>query len=179
MLALICSLLVYSNDYRGAWIFLNSPARAFAGYARGVHALFWLWFVALPHALLLAVTVWLWGPLDALLFTLFSAAAASLYLALDLLLIDGLPFTRPAESQSTSMTFLLMSVGGLVIALAVALQYYFLFHSRLAVLAATLAAALLALWLTRRSLASFTATMRFRVGLQTQETGSLYHEVAS
>jgi hypothetical protein len=59
------------------------------------------------------------------------------------------------------------------------LQYYFLFHSRLAVLAATLAAALLALWLTRRSLASFTATMRFRVGLQTQETGSLYHEVAS
>jgi hypothetical protein len=179
MLALICSLLVYSNDYRGAWIFLNAPARAFAGYARGVHALFWLWFVALPHALLLAVTVWLWGPLDALLFTLFSAAAASLYLALDLLLIDGLPFTRPAESQSTSMTFLLMSVGGLVVALAVALQYYFLFHSRLAVLAATLAAALLALWLTRRSLASFTATMRFRVGLQTQETGSLYHEIAS
>ena len=178
MLALICSLLVYSNDYRGAWIFLNAPARAFAGYARGVHALFWLWFVALPHALLLAVTVWLWGPLDALLFTLFSAAAASLYLALDLLLIDGLPFTRPAESQSTSMTFLLMSVGGLVVALAVALQYYFLFHSRLAVLAATLAAALLALWLPRRSLASFTATMRFRVGLQTLELGSLYHELA-
>ena len=39
-------------------------------------------------------------------------------------------------------------------------------------------AALLALWLTRRSLASFTATMRFRVGLQTLELGSLYHELA-
>ena len=179
MLALICSLLVYSNDYRGAWVFLAAPSRAFPGYARGVHALFWLWFVALPHALLLAVTVWLWGPLDALLFTLFSAAVASLYLALDLLLIDGLPFTRPAEPQNTSMTFLLMLVGGVVIALAVALQYYFLFHSRLAVLAATFVAALLALWLTRRSLASFIATMRFRVGLQTQGSGSLYHELAT
>lgn len=50
MLALICSLLVYSNDYRGAWIFLNAPARAFAGYARGVHALFWLWFVEIGRA---------------------------------------------------------------------------------------------------------------------------------
>jgi hypothetical protein len=43
---------------------------------------------------------------------------------------------------------------------------------------ATFVAALLALWLTRRSLASFTATMRFRVGLQTLELGSLYHELA-
>jgi len=179
MLGLICSLLIYSNDYRGAWVFLAAPSRAFPGYARGVHALFWMWFVALPHALLFAVTAWLWGPLDALLFTLFSAAVASLYLALDLLLIDGLPFTRPAEPQSTSMTFLLMFVGGVVISLAVALQYYFLFHSRPAVLAAALVAALLALWLTHRSLASFTATMRFRVEVLTQETGALYHEVTS
>jgi hypothetical protein len=48
-----------------------------------------------------------------------------------------------------------------------------------AVLAATFVAALLALWLTRRSLASFIATMRFRVGLQTQGSGSLYHELAT
>jgi hypothetical protein len=44
---------------------------------------------------------------------------------------------------------------------------------------ATFVAALLALWLTRRSLASFTAAMRFRVGLQTQQSGSLYHELAT
>lgn len=98
---------------------------------------------------------------------------------LDLRLIDGLPFTRLPKPQDTSTTLLLLFAGGPVIALAVALQYFFLFHSRPAVLAAALAAALLAFWLTRRSLASFTATMRFRVEVLTQETGSLYHEVAS
>ncbi len=46
-------------------------------------------------------------------------------------------------------------------------------------LAATFVVALLALWLTRRSVASFTSAMRFRVGLQTQESGSLYHELAT
>lgn len=179
MLALICPLLVYSNDYKGAWVFLAAPSRAFPGFARGVHALLLLWFVALPHLLLLAMTVWFWGPLDALLFFMFSAAVASLYLALDLRLIDGLPFTRPPEPQSGTMAIALMFFGGMAIALAVALQYFFLFHSRLAVLAAALASAFLALWLTRRSLAAFTATMRFRLNLLTQESGALYHELAS
>lgn len=98
---------------------------------------------------------------------------------LDLRLIDGLPFTRLPKPQDTSTTMLLLCAGGPVIGVAVALQYFFLFHSRPAVLAAALAAFILALWLTRRSLAAFTATMRFRVEGLTQETGSLYHEVAS
>ncbi|MGD0580169.1 MAG: hypothetical protein ABSC08_14710 [Bryobacteraceae bacterium] len=179
LVALVCALLVYTNDYKGAWVFLTAPSRALSGLARGVHALLWLWLVALPHLLLLASAVWFWGARDALLFTLYSAAVASIYLALDLRLIDGIPFSRAPEPQRAPIAFALVFVGSMVIGLAVALQYFLLFHSRLAVLAVTIAAFPFCLWFTRRSLASFTATMLFRLGVMTEETGALYHELAS
>jgi hypothetical protein len=99
------------------------------------------------------------------------------YLALELRLIEGVPFGKPVDT-SRGMVLLPMMIGGaLVIGVVVALQHFLLFHSRPLVLAVTLLAAAAAWFLTRGSLHTFEVSIRYHLGLVSQESTLLYKEI--
>ena len=120
---------------------------------------------------------WNWGLADALLFVAFSLATASVYLALELRLVEGVPFGKPVDTSRGMVLLPLMMAGGLVIAIVVALQHFLLFHSRPLVLAVTLLAAAAAYFLTRFSLHTFEVSIRYHLGLVSQESTLLYQEI--
>jgi hypothetical protein len=173
----ISTLIAYGGDYKGAWIFQLAPSRALGGFARGVHAALWIRFVVIPHVALAAALAWFWGIRDAALFAVFSAAVASLYLGIEIRTIDATPFTKQPVVASNPLAFLVLVVGGMIVATAVAVQYFLLFRSPLAVALATVALGALAYAATRSSLGTLETTMRFTLGLESGETGSLYKEI--
>jgi hypothetical protein len=173
----VCIALPYGSDHKGSWIFLAAPAAAFARFARGVFALLWLVFVAIPHVALFPLLAWLWGMPDALLFLTYSAAAASAYLSMELRLIDGVPFTQPPDPSQGARQMLLSIVGIFVLVIAVGVQYFVIFRSRALVAVAAVAIGAAAWIATRRSLRAVERTMRFRLGLLRAESGRFYREV--
>ncbi len=102
---------------------------------------------------------------------------SSIYLSLTLRMVEGLPFTKQMEANRGAGTMPLIILGAAIISAAVAAQHFLLFRSPFAVLAATIGLALLALWLTKSSLAAFADSIRFNLGLESNESGSFYVEM--
>ncbi len=173
----ICPALTYGRDYKGVWIFLLAPGRAFGPLARGVYSSLWLLAVVLPHLALLALLSWRWGWMEACLFTGYSGAMASLYLGLELRLIDGVPFSKQLQRAQGAYLLPLMFAGGLVAGIFVALQYFLLFPSRTRVAAAAIVFGCAAYFATRSSLQSLEIAMRYNLGIVSSEATLLYTEV--
>src|SRR5208283_4710952 len=133
---LICTAMPYGLDRNGAWVFLLAPMGALRGLARGVYARL-LTLILAPELILLPVLAWQWGIRDAALFLAYSAAVSAVYLALELRLLEGVPFTRQADGPGNPYTLMILLVGGLVVAIAVTLQYLLIFRSPRVVLAVT------------------------------------------
>jgi hypothetical protein len=176
-LFLICNFLPYSADYKGAWIFLLAPVGSLGRFSRGVHALLWLEMIVLPHMLLLGLSVWQWGLWHGFLFTAYSLAVASFYLALDLRRIEGAPFSRQVNPAAGATLLPLMMLGGLAIAVVVGIQYWFIFRSAAIVLVTTAVVGAAAYVLTRHSLDVLEVSIRYHLGLLSQEAGKLYEEI--
>jgi hypothetical protein len=177
VLFFVITLLPFGSDYKGSWLFLTAPAESLGGFARGIYFLLWTRIAVLPTLLLLPFLAWSWPVWHAALFAVYSVAVVSLVLALELRLIDSVPFTRPMDPSRGSTLLPLMFLGGLAMALVVSLQYYFLFRSPALVAAATLAAGAAAWWLTQSSFRSMEASMRYNLGLISSEAGDFYKEV--
>ena len=84
ILVWITRVPAYGSNPEGMWIFLLVCPKSFQQFLRGVHAWIWIAFVLLPHAVLVPLAVWLWGVSDGALFVAYSAAVASVYLAVQL-----------------------------------------------------------------------------------------------
>jgi hypothetical protein len=178
ILLLVCTSLPYGNDHRGGWVFLLAPAGALGGFARGVYALLWIEVLLVPHALLLLVSAWFWGLPQAALFMAYSLAVASAYLALELRLIEGVPFAKPPDVAMGSTLMLMMILAGVVTSIVVGLQFFLLFRSQAAVAAATVAAAAAAYLLTRSGLDQFETAIGFHLAQLAGRHGKLYEEVS-
>jgi hypothetical protein len=177
MLFFVCSLLHWGTDYKGAWMFHLAPSGAFLRFARGVHALLWIEVIMIPHLILFALLSWPWSVGQAGMFTAYSVAVASVYLGLEMRLIDGIPFSRQVDTAASAVMLPAMMAGGVAMSILVALQHFLLFRSLQGVVAATVVAAIAAFYVTRDSLRSFENTMRHNLALQSVEAGTLYKEV--
>lgn len=177
LLFMICTLLPYTNDHKGAWIFLVAPAQVFGRFARGVHALLWIEVIVIPHIGLLLLFAWVWGIGKAVLFIAYSVAAASAYLAIELRTINGIPFSKKVNPSAGAAMLPMMIVGGIAMGVVVALQHFFLFRSpAIAALAAAVMGA--AAWfLTRRNLVAFENSIHHELGLISAEVPSMFKEV--
>ncbi len=174
----ICTFLPYGGDSQGVWVFLIAPAQAFGGFARGVYAALWIHMIVIPHAVMLVVFASRWGFWRAGLFAGYSLAISSVYLALELRLVGNVPFTkRPDAARGATLLLPFMILGALAMALAVALQHFFVFRSSATVAAATVVAGAGAYFLTTRSLAALESAIRYSLGLLSLETGTLYKEI--
>jgi len=172
-----CVFLQFGSDYKGAWIFLLAPARAFRGFARGVYALLWIEAIVTPHLIMLIFFAWFWGIWHAGLFAAYSLAVASVYLALELRLIGGAPFSKQADPSRGANLLPLMIGGGMIAAIAVGVQYLLVFRSPAMVIMATAGAGLVAWLLTRSSLGAFEVAIRYELGMLSAESGTLYQEI--
>jgi hypothetical protein len=172
---MVCSVIVFGNDHQGTWLFLLAPAGAFRGFVRGMYARLFT-VIAAAHLALLVVLGWYWGIGDAVLFVAYSVAAAALYLGLELRLIEGMPFSKQPETTQNPYALPVVLLGGVAIAIAVALQFL-IFHSRAAAAGAAVALAAAAWFVTRSSLAALEVTIRFHLGLLTTESKGLYTEI--
>jgi len=111
------------------------------------------------------------------LFVTYSLAAASVYLALELKLVDGVPFARRVDAARGAVMLPVLLIGGIVVAIAVGLQYLLVFRSPAIVGMTVIALAVAAYFLTRHALGTFAVAMRYHLGLLAAESGSLYKEV--
>jgi len=176
-LAAVCGVMAFGADFKGAWIFLLVPAQAFSGFARGIWAALWLQVIALPHMILLCFLAWAWGIPHAALFIAYSISVASTYLALELRLIEGVPFASQMDPTRGAVQGPMMMLAGIAGAIAVGLQYFFVFRSPLLVAMATALAAVAAYYLTRSSINALEASIRFHLGILSSESGTLYREI--
>jgi hypothetical protein len=178
LLLFVCMFLPYGNDYKGVWIFSSIPSGAFDGFARGIFAVLWIHFILIPHLIALPLLAWLWGLPHALLFIAWSLAAASVYLGLELRLIESVPFSRQIDPSRQSVGLTLILGGGIVASIAVGVQYYLVFRSPAIVAVTGAALGVAAFFLTRASLSTLAVSMRYHLGLISVETGTLYKEIA-
>ncbi|MGO4880837.1 MAG: hypothetical protein ACLP59_08450 [Bryobacteraceae bacterium] len=176
VLFFVCVFLPYGSDYQAARMFLLAPSQAFAGFARGIYALLWI-IAAVPHIILLFPLAWLWGFWHAGLFVAYSLAAASVYLALELRLVEGAPFSRQADPSRGAVALPMVMGGGLVMAIAVGLQYIVVFRSPALVMVVAAGAAVAAWFLTRSSLGALEVSIRYHLSLLSQESGGFYREI--
>jgi hypothetical protein len=143
---------------------------------RGIHGFLCLDFVILPHLLLLPVLVWGWGFWHAVLFVAYSASVATVYLALELRLIEYVPFSRQADAASAGTMQPILFMGGLAIAIAVLLQHFLIFRSAVMAAAATAVFAAAAYRLARASLDHSAASIRYNLGLMSAESQGLFYK---
>jgi hypothetical protein len=177
VLFVACIGLAHGSDFKGSWIFLTVPDSTFRGFARGVYAQLLTAAILIPNLIVLGLLAWAWGPVDALLFVAFSVAIASLYLALELRLVEGVPFGKPVDTSRGMTLMPLMMAGGVAIGIMVGLQHFLLFHSRPLVLAATVLAGAASWFLTGASLDRFEVSIRYNLGLVSRESTMLYQEI--
>jgi hypothetical protein len=178
LLLFICMFLRYGNDYKGVWIFLSIPSRAFDGFAHGVFAVLWITVILIPHLIVFPVLAWLWGIPHALPFITFSITAASVYLGLELRMIENIPFSTQIDPSRQSVGLTLMLGGGIVASIAVGVQYWLVFRSPAGVAVSAAALGVAAYFATRASLSTLAVSMRYNLGLVSQEAGKLYKEIA-
>ena len=178
LLLFVCMMVRFGNDYKGVWLFLSIPSGALDGFARGIHALLWLDAILIPNLIALPLLAWRWGIGHAALFIAYSIAATSVYLALELRLIENIPFTRQMDTSAQALTLPLLLGSGLVGGIAVTAQYYLIFRSPIVVAGAVAALAIAAHFLTKASLSSLAVSMRYHLGLLSAESKSIYKEIA-
>ena len=150
----VCGCLPYSDDYQGLWSFGVAPESSFRPFVRGIHASLGLMLVVLPNVFWLLVLAWSWGVGDAVFFIAFSTVVASLYLAVGLRLIDGVPFGKQpllAGALPEARRWVFMLTYLVVLVLAIGIQYV-LFRSVAAVVVATVVVGLGTYPLTRAGL---------------------------
>jgi hypothetical protein len=127
----MCQVLSYSDHYRGAWIFVITPASGLRGFVRGVYWSIWLPFLALPFAVVMTICSVYWGIADAALFAAYGLAFSSLMFGLQLLLLEALPFTCPPSAERSAAIVSFIMFGPVAAGIAWVLQAYFIFRSRL------------------------------------------------
>ncbi len=157
-----CLFLAYGNDYKGIRSFSIVPDSSLRPFVRGIHAALWLVLVVVPNLLFLFVLAWSWGARDAVFFIAYSTAVASLYLAVGLRLIEGVPFGKPRPPDRSAVALEIILVYLVVLGIAIGIQYV-LFRSLVAVAVLTLVVGLGTYFLTRVTLAGFESRVWFHL----------------
>jgi hypothetical protein len=111
------------------------------------------------------------------LFVAYSAVLSSTYLALELRLIEGAPFSSQVDATRGAEMLPIMAAGGMAMAIAVGVQFFLVFRSPVIVVATTVVLGAAACILTRWSMQALADSIRWSLGLISAESGTLYKEV--
>jgi hypothetical protein len=163
ILVVICLLMPYTAQPKGASVFTNLPLREWKPFVRGIYLSLWM-PAAILHLCLLGPCIVFWGMIHGVLFLFFSMALISVYAGLAILLIEGLPFTlafKPSRVKDMQAMYL---VAMLPIFIFAAIQWL-VFHYVFLVLVAAIALVLLACGIGYFSLRSLENKVRANLTL--------------
>jgi hypothetical protein len=124
-----CIMISFTDLPGSSWIFSLAPLEDLRSFSKGVYCALWIPAVGLPHLLILPFLVRFWGWMDALIFIGFVLVVLSCYLALEMLLISGLPFSNPFDASKPIMGMAVQFIGAMVIGFVI-LLHYLAFHTR-------------------------------------------------
>jgi hypothetical protein len=141
-LALTCSLISYTAEPKGSSIFVGLPLARLRPFVRGIYLSLWI-PAAILHIFLIGLCIWFWGVVPAVLFTVFSLALVSFYLAVALFMVDGFPFANPFKPSMANAQPMILFLG-LIPILFFAIIQWIVFHNAFLVLAAAIILAALA-----------------------------------
>jgi len=175
----MCNAMIYGAEYKGRWIFQSAPVRAFPAFARGVYTAVYLQAILLPHLFLAPLFIWAWGLWHGGLFVAFSVAVASIYLSLEMRLVESIPFTRQALATGNATLMGTMIAGGVAMGAAVGLQYFLIFRSELLVCVVTTGLCAVAFVSTRLCAAHVADNIAFDLATASGEASAFYREIGS
>jgi len=147
-----------------------------SAFARGIFWSLWVAAVSIPIALL-PVLIWSWGFADAALFTAYSVAIMTFYLSLEVLLIEGLPFANPPKPNRAMSAGPLLIAGPIVMLSVVALQWLFIFQSKLVTVGATAAFGGLAYLIARSTLQNLQVNVLHNLHLIASGRTAMFKEI--
>ncbi len=110
----VCINLQTTAFNSASWIYLTAPLGSVRALARGVFGALWVSLVVLPHAcLLLFISIFVnWK--EAVLVTGFNLIVVSLYLAVAIRMISGLPFSSTANESRNMVNSIYIQICGLM-----------------------------------------------------------------
>jgi len=130
-------------------------------FVRGIYASFWM-PTAIVHLCLLIPCIVFWGVTHAVLYIFFSAALVSLYAALAVLFVDGLPFANAFKPSMTKAMPLVFLAAALPMFFFAVIQWL-VFYNALLVLAMATALVLLACLIAHFSLGRLESKVRINL----------------
>ncbi len=142
ILAVSSMLIPYTAEPKGASVFINLPIGRLRPFVRGIYSSLWMPLV-IAHLCLLIPCVVFWGVIHAVLYIFFSTALVSVYAALALLFIDGLPFANAFKPSMAKAMPLVLLAAALPMFVFAAIQWI-VFYNVLLVPAMAIALILLA-----------------------------------
>src|SRR6185437_3419317 len=113
------------------------------------------------------------------LFVAFSVAVASIYLSLEMRLVESIPFTRQALATGNATLMGTMIAGGVAMGAAVGLQYFLIFRSELLVCVVTTGLCAVAFVSTRLCAAHVADNIAFDLATASGEASAFYREIGS
>lgn len=123
VLANPCAMISFAEFHQGSWIFVTAPLERLGALTRGIYLSLWLPGALLPQLLVLPMMIWFWGWQAAVLFACFSLIVVSFYLALEMQLIPGLPFSSPYNARRSMIGFPVVLMGMAIAAVLVTVQW--------------------------------------------------------
>ncbi len=133
----------FGSDRQGASLFQTVPDQAFTAMARGIGTGVWLTLSVLPWVVCAPLMMWLWGVQHGLTFAAFAMTVCTVYLAVGLRALRGIPFSEvPGTNHLPSNPALALTVP-FIVAILVAIEHYIVFRSEVlvAIVGSTLAVA--------------------------------------
>lgn len=158
VLAVVCVLVPYTAEPKGASVFVNLPIERLRPFVRGVYSSLWV-PLAILHLFLLVPCIWFWGAIQGVLFIYFSVALISIYAGLAILLVDGFPFANAFKPSMAKAMPLIYLAAAIPIFIFAAIQWL-VFHSALLVLACATVLGLVAYAIAYFSLGRLENTIR-------------------
>jgi hypothetical protein len=163
ILAVSCMLIPYTAEPKGASVFVNLPIGGLRPFVRGVYSSLWM-PMAIVHLCLLIPCIGFWGVTHAVLYIFFSAALASVYAALALFFIDGLPFANAFKPSMAKAMPLIFLAAALPIFFFAIIQWLVFYHALL-VLAVAIVLVMLAYGIAHFSLGRLEGKVRINLSM--------------
>ncbi len=169
--------LAFTDSYSRAWVYLTAPIGNLRAFAKGIYWGIWIPTAGLPHILMLPFMIWYWGWKVAVLMCGFSLIAVSFYLAFEITLISGAPFSAPLNETRSIVAAAQIQMCWLVVLMLPATLQWGLFQIQwVALLSAAVLAA--STWFVLRwSLAELVGEIRWRLHQMKSGSNQMFREI--
>jgi hypothetical protein len=173
----LCVNLVFTDSCSRAWVYLTAPIRDMRALAKGIYWGIWIPTAGLPHFLMLPFMIWYWGWKVAVLLCGFNLTVVSFYLAFEMTLISGVPFSAPLNETRSVVAAAQIQMCWLVVLMLPATIQWALFQIQWVALLSAIILAVSTWFALRWSLGELVGEIGWRLHLMKSGTNQMFKEI--